>query len=170
MVRLPLARTSAGDVSLLLTAALLLMIGGLIAGDRGLAHATFRQASIDAQQSSYAVAAVLHDSVAVAARAATPAVKSIIGRWPSERTAAALVVGADTVLVSGPREAFRSDIVATSPIEVRDTLPWKLVVAHEHDVGPFRILLVGLSLAAVGLLAYGVLRERRQAIRVAERS
>jgi signal transduction histidine kinase len=43
-------------------------------------------------------------------------------------------------------------------------------VAHEHDVGPFRILLVGLSLAAVGLLAYGVLRERRQAIRVAERS
>ena len=170
MVRLPLARTSVGDVSLLLTAALLLMIGGLIAGDRGLAHAAFRQASIDAQQSSYAVAAVLRDSAAMAAPAASPAVKSIIGRWPSERTAAALVIGADTVLVSGPRDALRSGIVATSPIEVRDSLPWLLVVAHEHDVGPFRILLGGLSLAAVALLAYGVLRERRQAIRVVERS
>ena len=170
MVRLPLARTSVGDVSLLLTAALLLMIGGLIAGDRGLAHAAFRQASIDAQQSSYAVAAVLRDSAAVAAPAADPAVKAIIGRWPSERTAAALVVGAETVLVSGPREALRTGIVATSPIEVRDSRPWTLVVAHEHDVGPFRILLGGLSLAAVALLAYGVLRERRQAIRIADRS
>jgi signal transduction histidine kinase len=170
MVRLPLARTSVGDVSLLLTAALLLMIGGLIAGDRGLAHAAFRQASIDAQQSSYAVAAVLHDSASMAAPAASPALKSIIGRWPNERIAAALVVGADTVLVSGPREALRSGIIATSPVEVRDSRPWTLVVAHEHDVGPFRILLGGLTLAAVALLAYGVLRERRQAIRVAERS
>ena len=170
MVRLPLARTSVGDVSLLLTAALLLMIGGLIAGDRGLAHAAFRQASIDAQQSSYAVAAVLRDSAAMAAPAASPAVKAIIGRWPSERTAAALVVGTDTVLVSGPREELRSGIIATSPIEVRDSRPWTLVVAHEHDIGPFRILLGGLTLAAVALLAYGVLRERRQAIRVGERS
>jgi signal transduction histidine kinase len=170
MVRLPLARTSAGDVSLLLTAALLLMIGGLIAGDRGLAHAAFRQTSIDAQQSSYAVAAVLRDSAAMAAPAASPAVKAVIGRWPSERTAAALVVGTDTVLVSGPREALRSDLIASSPIEVRDSRPWTLVVAHEHDVGPFRILLGGLTLAAVALLAYGVLRERRQAIRVGERS
>ncbi|HVE32861.1 MAG TPA: ATP-binding protein [Gemmatimonadaceae bacterium] len=170
MVRLPLARTSVGDVSLLLTAALLLMIGGLIAGDRGLAHAAFRQTSIDAQQSSYAVAAVLRDSAAMAAPAASPAVKAVIGRWPSERTAAALVVGTDTVLVSGPREALRSDLIASSPIEVRDSRPWTLVVAHEHDVGPFRILLGGLTLAAVALLAYGVLRERRQAIRVGERS
>ena len=170
MVRLPLARTSVGDVSLLLTAALLLMIGGLIAGDRGLAHAAFRQASIDAQQSSYAFAAVLRDSAAMAAPAASPAVKAVIGRWPSERTAAALVVGRDTVLVSGPREALRSDLIASSPIEVRDSRPWTLVVAHEHDVGPFRILLGGLTLAAVALLAYGVLRERRQAIRVGERS
>jgi len=170
MVRLPLARTSVGDVSLLLTAALLLMIGGLIAGDRGLAGAAARQASIDAQQSSYAVAAVLRDSAAIAAPAVNPAVKSIIARWPSERSAAALLVGADTVLVSGSREALRTGIVATSPIEVRDSLPWTFVVAHEHDVGPYRILLGGLTLAAVALLAYGVLRERRQAIRVAERS
>ena len=170
MVRLPLARTSVGDVSLLLTAALLLMIGGLIAGDRGLAYAALRQASIDAQQSSYAVAAVLRDSTAVAAPAANPALKAIIARWPSERTAAALVVGADTVLVSGSREALRSGIVATSPVEVRDTRRWTLVVAHEHNVGPFRVLLGALSLAAVALLAYGVLRERRQAIRVVERS
>src|SRR6478735_2947502 len=170
MVRLPLARTSVGDVSLLLTAALLLMIGGLIAGDRGLAHAAFRQASIDAQQSSYAVAVVLRDSAAMAAPAASPAVKSIIGRWPSERTAAALVIGADTVLVSGPRDALRSGIVATSPIEVRDSLPSLLVVAHAHDVGPFRILLGGLSLAAVALLCLAAIGERRQSSRVAERS
>ena len=170
MVRLPLARTSVGDVSLLLTAALLLMIGGLIAGDRGLAHAALRQASIDAQQSSYAVAAVLRDSVAMSAPAVNPAVRSIIGRSPGERTAAALVVGKDTVLVTGRRDAFGSGIVAAAPIEVRDTLQWFLVVAHEHEFGPFRILLGVLSLAAVALLAYGVLRERRQAIRVAERS
>src|SRR4051812_27184309 len=170
MVRLPVARTSVGDVSLLLTAALLLMIGGLIAGDRGLAYAAFRQAAIDAQQSSFAVAAVLRDSAAMSAPAASQAVRSIIGRRPSERTAAALVVGSDTVLVSGPRDALRSGIVAAARIEVRDTRPWSLVVAHQQGIGPFRVLLGALSLGAVALLAYGVLRERRQAMRVVERS
>jgi signal transduction histidine kinase len=170
MVRLPIARTSVGDVSLLLTAALLLMVGGLIAGDRGLAQAAHRQAAIDAQQTSYAFAAVLRDSAAMRSPASSDAVKALMTRWPKERAAVALVVGGDTVLVSGPREALRTGIVATDPIEVRDTLPWTLVVAHEHDVGPFRILLGALSLAAVALLTYGVIRERRQAIRVVERS
>src|SRR4029078_10863331 len=114
---------------------------------------------VRAKLASSAPAAVLRDSAAMAAPAASPAVKSIIGRWPSERTAAALVIGADTVLVSGPRDAPRSGIVSTSPIEVRDSLPWLLVVAHEHDVGPFRILLGGLSLAAWGVLPPALLRQ-----------
>jgi hypothetical protein len=102
-----LARLSIGRVSLLLTGALVLMIGDFVASDRALSSAEQRKAQIDAQQSSFAVSAILRDSAARAAPGQTSALRSIIARRPGERLAAALLAGRDTVLVAGPSGALR---------------------------------------------------------------
>ena len=55
MVRSSLARISAGGFSVLLSGALLLMIGGLIASDRAMRNAVRAQVRTDAEQSALAV-------------------------------------------------------------------------------------------------------------------
>src|SRR5215468_5081914 len=101
MVRATLARFSLREVSLLLTAALLFMICGLVASDIALSRAALRQAQIDALQSSYAVSAVLRNPQVLQAPAADPALRTIVQRAPGERVAAALIAGRDTVIVAG---------------------------------------------------------------------
>src|ERR1051326_2545645 len=59
MVRTSLARISGAGFSLLLSAALLSMIGGVVARDRAIARSTVTEARIDAEQSSVIVAHVL---------------------------------------------------------------------------------------------------------------
>jgi signal transduction histidine kinase len=165
-----LARLSIGRVSLLLTGALVLMIGDFVASDRAMSGAEQRKAQIDAQQSSFAVSAVLRDPAVRAAPTMSPALQSIIARRPGERSAAALIAGRDTVLVSGPSAAFRDGIIAAVPLEVPDTIPWKLTVVHEGAADPMRVVLWVLSIATVLVLGVGLIRERHQAFRVAERS
>ena len=63
MVRLPVARTSVGDVSLLLTAALLLMIGGLIAGHPSSADVTVLVRAIGPSLGSFGVPNPLPDPI-----------------------------------------------------------------------------------------------------------
>ena len=165
-----LARLAIGRVSLLLTGALLLMIGDFVATDRAMSHAGQRKAQIDAQQSSFAVSATLRDSAVRAAPARSVALRSIIARSPGERLAAALIAGRDTVLVAGPRDAFRDGVTAAVPIEVPDTTSWTFAVAHASDADPMRIVLWVLSVSTVLVLGIGLIRERHQALRVAERS
>lgn len=165
-----LARVSVGRVSLLLTGALVLMIGDFVASDRAMSGAEQRKAEIDAQQSSFAISAVLRDSAARAAPADSRALQSIVARRPGERTAAALIAGRDTVLVSGPSAALRAGVTAAVPIEVPDSRAWTLVVAHERAADPMRIVLWVLSVSTVLVLGIGLIRERSQAIRMAERS
>lgn len=170
MWRAFVARLSIGRVSLLLTGALVLMIGDFVASDRAMSLAEQRKAQIDAQQSSFAVGAVLRDSATRAMPAESPALRSIIARRPGERTAAAVIAGRDTVLVDGPAEAFRDGFTAAVPMEVPDTRSWTLAVAHARTPDPMRIVLWVLSIATVLVLGIGLIRERHQAVRVAERS
>ena len=170
MVRATLARFSLREVSLLLTTALLFMICGLVASDSALSRAAMRQAEIDALQSSYAVSAVLRNPDARAAPAADPALRTIIQRAPGERVAAALIAGSDTVLVAGRVAALRGPLSASVRVEVPDTLVWTFVVAHEPMFEPLRVALWAFSLLTVALLGYGLIRERRQTVRVADRS
>src|SRR5512146_1891216 len=113
-----MARLAIGRVSLLLTGALILMIGDFVASDRAMSFADQRKAQIDAQQSSFAVSAVLRDSATRARPAESQALRSIIARRPGERIAAAVIAGTDTVLVSGPTTAFRDGFTAAVPMEV----------------------------------------------------
>jgi signal transduction histidine kinase len=170
MVRATLARFSLREVSLLLTTALLFMICGLVASDSALSRGARRQAQIDARQSSFAISAVLRDSAARAAPGADPVLRTIVQRAPSERVAAALIAGTDTVLVIGRASALRGPLTASVRVEVPDTLPWRFVVAHETMFQPLRVALWVLSLMTVSLLGYGLIRERRQTVRVADRS
>ena len=67
-------------------------------------------------------------------------------------------------------DALRGPLAASVRVEVPDTLMWTLVVAHEMIFEPLRIALWVLSLLTVALLGYGLIRERRQTVRVAGRS
>lgn len=146
------------------------MVGDFVASDRAMSGAEQRKAQIDAQQSSFAISSILRDSVVRAAPVESRALQSMIARRPGERMAAALIAGRETVLVAGPREAFRDGITAAVPIEVPDTTAWTLAVAHASAVDPMRIVLWVLSVSTLLVLGIGLIRERHQTLRVAERS
>jgi signal transduction histidine kinase len=168
------ARIPTGGFSVLLSAAVLLMVGGLIASDRALTRDAVTQARVDAEQTSLALARVLADPV----RAGTPPadigrdslVRWIVSHGPRERDAAALVAGTDTVLVVGDRAAIGTEPTYSVRLDQDATPAWSFVVAHSRGVETLRMALWGLSLTTVVFLGFGVIRERRQAMRVAERS
>ena len=179
MVRSSLARISSGGFSLLLSAALLLMVGGLIASDRALTHAATRAGAHRRRavarwrwsRRSTAATRLVHGRSATSPRDSTLRACSIAARRTSA-SAAAMLAGADTrprrrAIVR--RSAQRSDVRrrrSTSPAPVQ----WTLVVAHRRVSRRCASVLWVLSLATVAILGFGVIRERRQAIRVAERS
>jgi signal transduction histidine kinase len=174
MVRSSLARISAAGFSLLLSAALLSMIGGLVASDRALARSTTTEVRIDAEQSSVivtqALAARLQSGIAPSAMRTDFFVRAAVERAPIERAAAALIAGADTVLVVGKPTAFARGVSRAVPLAIPGTTRWTFVVAHDRGVRGLRIALWVVSLTTVALLGFGLIRERRQARRVAERS
>ena len=87
----------------------------------------------------------------------------------SHTRALLLTSGADTLLrtgaVAGGRRSPSHSVDVTVPGGV-----WTLEVAHVEASEGLRITLWALGLVAVAFLGGGVLRERRQALRVAERS
>jgi signal transduction histidine kinase len=174
MVRSSLARISTGGFSVLLSGALLLMIGGLIASDRAVRHATMAQARIDAQQSSLAVSEAIHTHLAnggtIADIASDSMVRAIVSRAPSERAAAAVVANGDTLVLIGNRSALAQERPESAPLDVAGHTGWRFVVAHRRDAEPLRIALWVLSLTTVVFLGIALIRERRQTVRVAERS
>src|SRR5215213_8950564 len=99
MVRSSLARISVGGFSVLLSGALLLMIGGLIASDRAMTRAQTAQARTDAQQSGLAVIqavqAHLRRGGTLANVGADSGVRAVISTAPAERSAAVLLAGRD---------------------------------------------------------------------------
>jgi signal transduction histidine kinase len=174
MVRSSLARISVGGFSALLSIALLLMVGGLIASDQAIRRAAMAQARIDAEQSGLAVAEALDAHLRAGGSLVTVStdsmVRAVVARGPIERSAAAIVAGADTVLVAGDRSAFAIGLTHSVPLAIETATGWRFVVAHSHGVEALRVVLWILSLATVVVLGVGLIRERRQAIRVAERS
>ena len=174
MVRSSLARISVGGFSALLSVALMLMVGGLIASDRAMRLSARAQARIDAQQSALtvtdAVDAHFRAGGSVSSLASDSAVMAILAHAPRERSAAAIVVGADTVLVSGNRTAFAHRLTNTASVVMETNPPATFVVAHSQGVESLRVLLWVLSLTTVVVLGIGLIRERRQAMRVSERS
>ena len=159
---------------MLLSAALLLMIGGLIASDHALTQAARRHARIDAEQTSIALTHALAETGRAGAPPAyvarDPELRSIISRGPTERAAAVVLAGDDTALVVGDPRAFANGVTGSVLLPVASEVPWRLIVAHRRGVETLRIVLWIVSLTTVALLGFGVLRERRQAIRIAERS
>lgn len=174
MVRFSPARITAGGFSLLLSAALLLMAGGLTASNRALTNANGVQTDIDARQSRIIVEQIVRartsEGLAPAAIAGDPTLRAALSDAPKERSASALIANRDTVVVVGNRSALARDPSSFVALAVPGDTKWMLVVAHKQDVQALRTALWILSLATVALLGIGVFRERRQAARVAERS
>src|SRR5436190_19184731 len=140
MVRSSLARISIGGFSALLSVALLLMVGGLIASDRAMRRATMVQTRIDAQQSAVAVGLALEAHLRGGASLETvssdSALLAVVQRGPDVRSAAAIVAGNDTILAVGERSAFTVGVTHAVPLAVATDTPWTFVVAHSHGVEP----------------------------------
>ena len=179
MVRSSLARISTGGFSVLLTAALLFMIGGLIASDRALTQAARQHAKLDADLTSLSVSRALVDrrraGMGLAELARDSALRLLVARdRPKERAGALMLVGLDTAFVVGDSGAFSGGLTASALIVLPsiDSLQpsWTLVVSHHPGVDAMRVLLWVLSLTTVAFLGIAVIRERGQAIRIAERS
>jgi signal transduction histidine kinase len=174
MVRSWLARISIGGFSVLLSVALVLMAGGLFASDHALTLAAADRTRIDAEQSGIAIEQALAarpQLIAAPSQLSTDSVmRSLLSRSPSGRIAAAILAGRDTVLVAGNRGALARAGSQSVRLSVAAATPWTLVVAHRPDVESLRTALWVLSLTTIALLGFGVIRERRQAIRVSERS
>jgi signal transduction histidine kinase len=174
MARSSLARISVVGFTVPLIAALLLMAAGLIASDRALSHAAALQTHIDAEQSAISVEQLLAERPELLATPGAAAVdvglRSVLSRAPKQRSATALVAGADTLLVLGSRAALTHDVHDAAPIRVPGNGAWVLIVAHRPGSAALRTALWVLSLTTVAILGVGVIRERRQAIRVSERS
>jgi signal transduction histidine kinase len=174
MVRSWLARISAGGFSVLLSAALLLMIGGLIASDHALTQAARTHARIDAEQTSIALTRAMTERGRAGASPAHVAqdsvLRSILLQGPTERAAAVVLVGDDTAIVVGDPKALAGGVTGSVVLSVASDVPWRLIVAHRRGVEKLRVVLWIVSLTTVAFLGLGVIRERRQALRIAERS
>ena len=172
MVRPSMARISVGGFTLPLIVALLLMAGGMIASEQELDRASRSQMRVDAEQSRVAVEQVLARRDTMAPTGVLSAdLRALLQRAPAERSAAAIIAGTDTVATAGDPSAFQRDPHYSATLSVPGTVPWTLVVAHaQKTVQRLRDALWLLILTSVAILAFGVVRERRQALRVAERS
>ena len=88
---------------------------------------------------------------------------------PETRAGLVLASGRDTVLAVGPRSQSRSLTWRSAPVRLPGAA-WSLSVGHAQRSQILRITLWTLGLIAMLVFGGGMLRERRQALRVAERS
>ncbi|HEY7233661.1 MAG TPA: HAMP domain-containing sensor histidine kinase [Gemmatimonadaceae bacterium] len=107
---------------------------------------------------------------AVGARFDPAAIFSVaIDSAPQTRVRFVVAAGADTVLTLTSRGSRQSLTWQHAHVHVPGAT-WNLTVAHTQTSQALRLTLWTLGLVAVLVLGGGVLRERRQALRVAERS
>ncbi|HEY4217759.1 MAG TPA: ATP-binding protein [Gemmatimonadaceae bacterium] len=168
-----MARISVGGFTLPLIAALLLMVGGLFASERELDRSAATALRTDAEQSALAVQQAVVQSGVVPVSTdprLLAALHVLLSRGPAERSGAAVVAGNDTIVTSGDRSALARDPHYSVRLSVAGEVPWTLVVARTPTAESLRLALWLLIVASIAILAIGVARERRQALRVAERS
>lgn len=111
------------------------------------------------------------DGLAGAAYDAQALFAPVVTNAPRMRARLVLRAGGDTVVRSAVHETSRA--YATAIAELRPigaAAPWRVEVAHAQSSQGLRITLWVLGLLAASFLGVGVIRERRQALRVAERS
>jgi signal transduction histidine kinase len=173
MPRTPRPRISTVGFTVPLIAAVLLMAGALIASDRALMRSVGAQLRIDAEQTRVAVEHAMADrsGEGTLSRAALDSLlRPVLLRAPAERAAAALVAGGDTIVVTGRPDALVHDPHYSVAVVGPSGTVWVLTVAHGRAIAALRTAMWVLSLITVAILGFGVIRERRQAIRISERS
>jgi signal transduction histidine kinase len=95
--------------------------------------------------------------------------RGVLSSVPETRVRFVLLVGADTIVASGAHRGDASLTWRHADVRAYGAV-WELRVAHAQRSQVLRITLWTLGLVAVLIFGAGVLRERRQALRVAERS
>jgi two-component system sensor histidine kinase EvgS len=94
----------------------------------------------------------------------------VLGDAPETRADLILLHGPDTLARSATASSYQTLAPKRARVRLPDGEQWELQVAHAQASQGLRLTLWVLGLVAVAFLGSGVLRERRQALRVAERS
>ena len=87
---------------------------------------------------------------------------------PLEQSGLLLLAGADTIASRGWSDAGGDEMRVA--LQAPDGRPWWVVLRHDTNVGRARALLWTIGLAALVALAWGMVRERREALHASERS
>jgi signal transduction histidine kinase len=96
---------------------------------------------------------------------------SVIQARPRVRGQLALVVGSDTVAATGRVAARESSVdTASSTLTVPGGAEWRVIVTRRSSYASIRPLVWGIGLATLSALIVMLLHERRQGIRMSERS
>ena len=174
-MRSSFARISSGGFSLLLSAALLLMVGGLLASDQALRQAAEAQTRTDAQQTQLAVTQAVRAALDAGATPGRIGAR-LVSSCPHDASAGGARRRGDSRRTGHRlrrrRSPPRSERISGTSCGSTFLRPcrWTLIVTHRRSVAALRLVLWALSLTTVAFLGFGVIRERRLAIRVAERS
>jgi signal transduction histidine kinase len=90
--------------------------------------------------------------------------------WPVKRRSWVLRAGHDTLAAAVRPEVGSAGERVTSQVRGTDREPWLLDIAYSSGAQRLRLTLWVLGLSLVAFLSVGVIRERRQGIRISERS
>jgi two-component system sensor histidine kinase EvgS len=101
---------------------------------------------------------------------ATELLHPVLADAPETRADLVLLQGSDTLAHAVRSGTLRSLAMKQATVRLPDGGRWELHIAHSQASQGLRLTLWVLGLVAVAFLGGGVLRERRQALRVAERS
>ena len=143
-----------------------------LAEARGTRRATIGLAGARSSPVAVLVRPFIVDDGVVGAAGVTLLLRDLLGAVahdaPRSRARLTLEAGTDTLLSLGEERPWSAES-AVADVHVPGTA-WRVSVFHVQANRGLRIALWTLGLAAVVFLGVGVIRERRQALRVAERS
>ncbi|HEX2781175.1 MAG TPA: HAMP domain-containing sensor histidine kinase [Gemmatimonadaceae bacterium] len=94
---------------------------------------------------------------------------SALRRAPMEQSGLVILAGSDTVAVRNTGASARGESI-TSTFPAPDGTQWRIMLRHDVNMGRSRVLLWGIGLAALAALAWGMVRERREALQASDRS
>ena len=96
--------------------------------------------------------------------------QELLRRYPFDGATMAIIARGDTVALHSPSEAIRAKYRAVNSVNLPGGAAWQLAIARPARNVLARLAMWTLGLAMIGALSAALVRERRESLRVAERS
>ena len=96
--------------------------------------------------------------------------QELVRRYAFAEATIAITSGGDTVALHSPTEAIRARYHAVNPVNVPGGVVWQLAIVRPARNVLARLVMWTVGLAMISALSAALVRERREGLRVAERS